>query len=58
MNAVALTFSACTTSTKVTQYAAFAFGQQCETLGARPSMGSRGDDYALADTINGLNTLF
>jgi len=35
------------------QYAAFAFGQRCETLGVRPSMGSRGDAYdnAMAESF-------
>jgi putative transposase len=35
------------------QYAAFAFGQRCQTLGVRPSMGSRGDAYdnAMAESF-------
>jgi putative transposase len=35
------------------QYGAFAFGQRCQTLGVRPSMGSRGDAYdnALAESF-------
>jgi putative transposase len=27
------------------QYGAYTFGQRCQTLGVRPSMGSRGDAY-------------
>ena len=35
------------------QYAAFAFGQRCQMLGVRPSMGSRGDAYdnAMAESF-------
>lgn len=35
------------------QYAALAFGQRCQTLGVRPSMGSRGDAYdnAMAESF-------
>jgi putative transposase len=35
------------------QYGAFAFGQRCQTLGVRPSMGSRGDAYdnAMAESF-------
>jgi putative transposase len=35
------------------QYAAYAFGQRCHTLGVRPSMGSRGDAYdnAMAESF-------
>jgi len=35
------------------QYAAYAFGQRCRTLGVRPSMGSRGDAYdnAMAESF-------
>ena len=35
------------------QYAAFTFGQRCQTLGVRPSMGSRGDAYdnAMAESF-------
>jgi putative transposase len=37
----------------LTQYAAFAFGQRCQTLGVRPPMGSRGDAYdnAMAESF-------
>ncbi len=35
------------------QYSAYAFGQRCQTLGVRPSMGSRGDAYdnAMAESF-------
>lgn len=35
------------------QYSGYAFGQRCQTLGVRPSMGSRGDAYdnAMAESF-------
>jgi putative transposase len=35
------------------QYSAYAYGQRCQTLGVRPSMGSRGDAYdnAMAESF-------
>ena len=44
-------------SNQGSQYGSFAFGQRCQLLGGRPSMGSRGDAYVNAMAESFFSTL-